>query len=120
MKRICPVCNIEFDGRIDKKFCCDQCRNTFNNKNYLEAANFTRQINKILKNNRKILFDLYGKNSTRKIQKEKFISSGFNFDYLTNIFKTKTGKIYFFCYDLGYIFHEDNQISIVERKEYVD
>ncbi len=119
MKRICPVCDSQFDGRVDKKFCCDQCRNTFNNKLHQDTNNFTRQINRILKNNRRILSEFY-ENNNRKIRKEKLQSSGFNFDYLTNIFKTKNGKIYYFCYDLAYIILDDNWISIVERKEYVD
>ncbi|MDR2836406.1 MAG: hypothetical protein LBV69_09525 [Bacteroidales bacterium] len=116
MKRICPVCNSEFDGRVDKKFCCDQCRNTYNNQLNQEDLNFNREINKILKNNRKILKDLFAKNSNHKISKEKFLSLGYNFDYLTNFFKTKTGNIYYFCYDFGYIFLDENSISIVENK----
>lgn len=119
MKRVCPVCNSEFDGRIDKKFCCDQCRNTYNNRLNQDSTNFSRQINRILKNNRRILSELYQKN-LRKVHKDKLISSGFNFDYLTNIYKTKTGKVYYFCYDLGYILNEEEHYTIVERKEYVD
>jgi hypothetical protein len=119
MKRICPVCNSEFDGRIDKKFCCDQCRNTYNNRLNQDIANFSRQINRILKSNRRILFDLYQKNM-RKIHKDKLISAGFNFDYLTNIYKTKTGKTYHFCYDLGYVRNDEEFYTIVERKEYVE
>jgi flagellar hook-associated protein FlgK len=119
MKRTCPVCKSEFDGRVDKKFCCDQCRNTYNNRLNQDTVNFSRQVNRILKNNRRILFDIYQKN-VRKTAKTKLISAGFNFDYLTNIYKTKTGKIYFFCYDMGYINHEEDYYTIVERKEYVD
>jgi hypothetical protein len=111
---------MEFDGRIDKKFCCDQCRNTYNNKAYQDDYLYTRQINGIIKHNRNILSDLFQKYSNRKIGKEKFIAAGFNFDYLSNFYKTKTGKTYFFCYDYGYIMLEDDLISIVERKEYVD
>jgi hypothetical protein len=119
MKRICPICNSEFNGRVDKKFCCDQCRNTYNNRLNQDSNNFSRQINRILKTNRRILFDFYDAN-TRKTSKEKLLSAGFNFDYMTNIYKTKTGKIYYFCYDLGYISNDDIYFSIVERKEYVD
>ena len=119
MKRICPICKSEFDGRIDKKFCCDQCRNTFNNRLHQDTNNFSRQINRILKNNRRILHEFY-ENNNRKISKEKMLATGFNFDYLTNIYKTKTGKTYYFCYDLGYISNDDVFYNIVERKEYVE
>lgn len=119
MKRTCPICNTEFDGRIDKKFCCDQCRNTYNNTLNQDVINFSRQINRVLRTNRRVLSDLYQKN-IRKVHKDKLISGGFNFDYMTNVYRTKNGKVYYFCYDLGYINSEDDFYTIVERKEYVD
>ena len=32
MKKNCLECGEAFNGRIDKKFCSDYCRNTYNNK----------------------------------------------------------------------------------------
>ena len=118
MKRICPVCKTEFTGRVDKKFCCDQCRNTYNNRLNQEEINYSRLINKILKNNRNIL-NCFHKKNLHKIHKDKLFQNGFNFDYLTNIYKTKTGKIYYFCYDLGYYYNDEDYCIIVEKKEYV-
>ncbi len=119
MKRNCLECGESFEGRVDKKFCCDQCRNTFNNRQNKDASNFCRNINRLLRNNRKVL-ENFANNKKYKTNKEKLITAGFNFDYLTNIYKTKTGKIYYFCYDYGYIENDDNTFTIVERKEYVD
>lgn len=119
MKRICPICNIEFDGRADKKFCCDQCRNTHNNHLYAEYTNTTRNINRILKNNRRVLFEFFDKGNY-KPHKDKLLSASYNFDYLTNIYKTKNGKTYYYCYDFGIIINEDGFCSIVEKKDYVD
>ena len=119
MKRICPVCNCEFEGRIDKKFCCDQCRNTFNNRQNQEITNYSRNINRILKNNRRVL-NVFFEKTNYKVHRDKLITAGFNFDYMTNIYRTKTGKVYYFCYDLGYLIHDDGNCTIVERKEYVD
>jgi len=119
MKRICPVCKSEFDGRIDKKFCSDYCRNTFNNQKYQDINNYSRRINRILKQNRKILSDFFNRNIT-KIHKDKLISAGYNFDYLTNIYKTQKGKEYYYCYDFGYTIIENNLCQIVRKKEYVE
>ncbi len=119
MKRICPVCECQFDGRVDKKFCCDQCRNTFNNRQNQDAVNYSRNINRVLKTNRRILSEFFEKN-LYKVNRDKLIAAGFNFDYMTNIFRTKTGKVYYFCYDLGYLIHDDGNCNIVEKKEYVD
>lgn len=119
MLRKCPVCNSEFDGRIDKKFCSDYCRNTYNNRKYQDISNYSRQINRILKQNRKILYDFFSKKHT-KINKEKLLSAGYNFDYLTSIYKTKNGKEYHYCYDYGYIELDENTCQIVQKKDYVD
>ncbi len=119
MKKICPVCKQEFDGRTDKKFCCDQCRNTFNNHKYADFSNQTRNINRILKNNRKILANFYEK-GLLKPHKDKLLKAGYNFDYLTSIYTTKTKKTYHYCYDFGITAIEDNLFLIVEKKEYLD
>lgn len=120
MKRVCPECNSEFDGRIDKKFCCDQCRNTYNNRLKADELNFSRGINKILRTNRNILAEMYESNKNYKITKNKLIANGFNFNYLTNIYKTKNDKTYYYCYDFGYIVFDDDSISIFQRKDYVE
>lgn len=119
MKSKCLECGDEFLGRVDKKFCSDQCRNTFNNRLNSDANNYVRNINHILRKNRKILEDLNLKEKT-KVHKSQLASKGFNFNYFTNIYKTKTEKEYFFCYDMGYLPIEDDFFMLVVRKEYVN
>ena len=51
--------------------------------------------------------------------KSKLLDLGFNFNYFTNVYKTKTGKVYYFCYEQGYLPLEDNQFALVIREEYV-
>ena len=58
MKRKCEECGDEFVGRADKKFCSDQCRSAFNNRLNKDATNFMRNINNILRKNRRILAEL--------------------------------------------------------------
>ena len=124
MKRICPVCHTEFDGRADKKFCCDQCRNTYNNQLKQEDNSLTYKTNRLLKKNRQILADMYQKidkpdNERHSVLKEKLVKKGFKFDYMTNIYKTKTDKMYYYCYDYGY-YVDNDFVVIVRKKEYVD
>ena len=124
MKRICPVCHTEFDGRADKKFCCDQCRNTYNNQLKQEDNNLTYKINRLLKKNRQILADVYLKidkpdKERHSVLREKLVKEGLNFDYMTNIYRTKTDKVYYYCYDYGY-YVDNDFVVIVRKKEYVD
>ncbi|NLA24872.1 MAG: hypothetical protein GX879_07895 [Bacteroidales bacterium] len=119
MKRKCLECGDEIFGRVDKKFCGDQCRNTYNNRLNQDNTNLIRNVNRILKKNRRIL-EMLNTKGTTKVHKQKLIDEGFNFDYLTNIYTTKTGNTYYFCYNLGYICIDENFYTIVEKQEYVN
>lgn len=115
----CMECGEELMGRIDKKFCNDQCRNTFNNKQNRTANEYVRKINNILRKNRRILEE-FNPGEKSAISKEKLLLNGFNFYYYTNVYETKQGKKYFFVYDHGYLELEDEKIALVRKKEYVN
>ncbi len=119
MKKACIECGEEFHGRIDKKFCSDQCRSSFNNKLNSDANNFVRNINNILRKNRRILSDLnpHGK---AKTSRDKLLERGFKFSYFTNVYKTKTGNVYYFCYEQGYLELDNNMYALVIKREYVE
>lgn len=119
MKKKCLECGDPFEGRIDKKFCSDQCRNTYNNRQNADANNYARKINHVLRKNRRILAAL-NPDGTTKVHKSVLSEKGFNFKYHTNIYTTKTGKTYIFCYDKGYLPIENNYYMLVTRQEYVE
>jgi len=102
MERFCLECETKLHGRTDQKFCSDQCRNTFNNRLNKDETAYMRNINRILRKNRHILKELnpHGKS---KVKKQSLLSKGFNFKYFTHVFKNKEGKIYYFCFEQGYL-----------------
>ena len=116
--RRCAECNTELFGRVDKKFCSDYCRNAFNNKRNRDANAYVRNINNILRKNRRILED-HCPDGKGKVHKDELLFRGFNFDYFTNIYTTKSGTSYFFVYDYGYLSLEDEKYAVVKRGEYV-
>lgn len=118
MDKKCLECGAAVQGRSDKKFCSDQCRTTWYNRENADSTNYMRNVNRILRKNRKILADL-NPNGKSKAGKAKMLEMGFNFHYFTNVYKTKTGNIYYFCYEQGYLPIEDNQFALVVREEYV-
>lgn len=111
-------CGDPIQGRSDKKFCSDQCRTSYYNRQNADSTNYMRNINRILRKNRKILADL-NPNGKSKVSKAKLLDMGFNFSYFTNVYKTKTGKVYYFCYEQGYLPIDDGQFALVLRQEYV-
>lgn len=119
MKKQCEECGDEFMGRADKRFCSDQCRSSYNNKLNSDHSNFMRNVNNILRKNRRILAQLnpHGKS---KVSKDRLLEQGFKFSYFTNIYKTKAGKTYWFCYDQGYLPLENDQFALVVRQSYVE
>ena len=112
--RTCPECGRAIFGRIDKKFCSDACRNSHNNRMYAESSGLVRDVNNILKKNRKILESLNPSGKTT-LHKDKLLKNGFDFDYHTNSLTTKAGQCYHFCYDQGYLMLGDDKVLLVER-----
>ncbi len=114
----CLECDSKLRGRIDKKFCNDNCRNAYNNKNKREAGFYERKVNAILRKNKRILEKLTPKEKS-KTTKEELLFNGFNFYYFTNVYNTKQGKTYYFVYDYGYLELDNDEYALVKKKEYV-
>tara|TARA_B110000902_G_scaffold65362_1_gene77665 strand:- start:49 stop:414 length:366 start_codon:yes stop_codon:yes gene_type:complete len=117
--KLCLECEKSLIGRIDKKFCNDMCRNSYNNNLNKAANEYVRKVNVILRKNRRILSNLMSGSDKGKASKEQLLLNGFNFYYYTNIYKTKQGKKYYFNYELGYLELEDEQFALVKKQEYV-
>lgn len=113
-QRICPVCGDTFTGRIDKKFCSDQCRTEFNNRGNKDVNNYMRNINSRLRRNRRILEKL-NPNGKIKIPKKSLVDKGFDFAHFTSIYTTKAGTVYYFCYEQGYLPLEDDFYALVKK-----
>ncbi|MEM1119047.1 MAG: hypothetical protein AAGJ18_01275 [Bacteroidota bacterium] len=119
MKKRCLVCNEEFNGRADKKYCSPNCRSTAHNHLNRDAINFVRNINNILGKNRRIL-SILNPDGKAKVHKDKLLAEGFNFSYFTNIYRTQKGNTYYFCYDYGYLALSDGEYyTLVRRQSYV-
>lgn len=118
-KKKCLECEEMFLGRSDKKFCSDSCRSSHNNRLNSDATNFVRNINNILRKNRRIL-EALNPNGKARIHKDKLMEEGFKFSYFTNQYVTKSGNIYHFCYEQGWMELDNNYYRLVIRQEYVE
>jgi predicted nucleic acid-binding Zn ribbon protein len=115
MSKNCLECNEKIIGREDKKFCSDGCRNAYNNKMNKDQNNLMRNINNKLRKNYRILCE-FNPDGKGKTSKAKLLSKGFDFEFFTSILQTKTGNTYYFIYNEGYRFLEDEFVMLV-RKE---
>lgn len=114
----CLSCGKTIQGRVDKKFCDDYCRNTYNNQLKAFSNNLIRNINNALKKNRNILLGLLVDNGdTVKTTREKLLKMGFQFKYTTHTYTNKKGNVYGYCYDYGYLELDNDWYLIVRIKE---
>ena len=111
----CLECGTAFKGRIDKKFCSDYCRNTFNNKVNKESKNMIRNVNYRLRKNYKTLSEL-NKSGKTKVTRVKMNSNNFDFNVFTSIYTTKTGNTYYYVYDQGYLALENDYYLLVKSE----
>lgn len=101
----CENCSKELFGRIDKRFCNDNCRNEFNRKKKqqeIQKANESMpEILKIIKKNYEILLS-YGamdEDTEFVVSKENLQQKGFNFNFFTSI---DSKMEYCYCMERGW------------------
>ena len=119
MKKKCIECEATFVGRIDARFCSSHCRSNYNNRQNRDINNYMRNINNVLRKNRRILAQ-FNPNGKSSIHKKKLLEAGFKFHYFTNEYVTKSGNVYKFCYDQGYLEGDKDYYTLVVRQEYVE
>jgi hypothetical protein len=117
-KRLCLHCGRPIQGRMDKKFCDDSCRNTFNNQQHAVSTNLIRNINHALRKNRNILETLIpAGDDLAKTTRDKLTRAGFNFKFFTHVYQNKKGNLYHYCYDFGYLELEGDWFLVVKGRE---
>ena len=115
-KKKCLECEEAITGRTDKKFCSDYCRNSHNNKVNKDSKNLIRNINNRLKKNHKILTELNVTGKT-KVTRTKLYDKGFDFQFFTSIYTTKTGNTYYYIYNQGYLSLENELFLLIKKEE---
>lgn len=115
--KVCIQCNTPIQGRADKKFCDDYCRNVYNNQTKRGSINLIRNITNALRKNRNILEILMNGEETYKTPREKLMESGYNFKYHTHTYTNKRGDVYFYCFDHGYLPLDNDWFLLVKKKE---
>ena len=83
-EKVCLECGTKIIGRADKKFCSDQCRVAYNNRLNSNETNFMRNVNNVLRKNRRILIDLNTTGKSR-VSREKLHEKGFDFGLFTSV-----------------------------------
>lgn len=110
----CINCGKPFEGRINKKFCSQKCKNEHHNTIYRDQNKILAEIDKIMHRNRSVLKDMYNVHRSSPIKIQVLKARGFNPNYHTHIFSSSVGGKYTMIYDIGYKNLFDEEIQIVE------
>ena len=118
MDNVCLECGSQIVGRLDKKFCSDQCRYLYNNKRKRQHEVAIQNVNRILRKNRSVLKSLnpVGKTTVRRALLENL---GFDFNFFTHVYRTKSGQLYYFVYEYGYMLEEQEKVVLVTYQRYM-
>ncbi|WP_316848968.1 hypothetical protein [Pedobacter agri] len=124
-QRLCSYqyCGKPFEGRSDKMFCSDQCRNRARRDQLKDerwnAPVFYSKVSEILQRNHKILQELYTEKGDSTVVTDFLLrNNGFNFEFITRILSTFKG-IYRFCFDYGWLELENGKILIVKNEKMI-
>jgi len=115
-EKVCLECGSKIIGRADKKFCSDQCRVSYNNRLNSNETNFMRNVNNVLRKNRRILIEL-NTSGKSKVTRDMLHRQGFDFNLFTSTYITKEGAVYHYCYEQGYLQVDKNWYLLVVKKE---
>ncbi|WP_445383316.1 hypothetical protein [Robiginitalea sp. IMCC43444] len=102
MHKACLECAEKLVGRSDKKFCCDSCRNTFNNRRNREKNRVLLKTNNRLRRNYRLLKKLLKHQEDGLISREALLDIGFDFGSVTRHYTSVNGIKTYFLYDIGY------------------
>lgn len=112
--RECLYCGEVLRGRADKKYCSAECRNGYHNHHASRNDAFMRQVNKVLRKNRRILAELAPEGKAN-VRVDRLVDRGFSFKYFTHLRVTKEGREYRFCYEYGYLEFKPDWFVLVRR-----
>ena len=118
--KICLYCKNEITGRRDKKYCDANCRALFHQERKQQEEKQYFDVLNILKKNRKILLEL-NPSGFSTLRKSFLLARGYDFNYFTNIYKTNTGDVYYFCFEVGLkeLKHKPHKVTIVNWQSYM-
>jgi hypothetical protein len=114
-ERTCMYCRKALIGRTDKKFCSNFCRNTFNNRKNGELPESVRNINNILRKNRRILANVSLDGNGTRVGRRLLEEQGFSFVYHTELEQLPDGRVARYCYDYSYLLSDEGDWVIIRK-----
>lgn len=99
-------------GRSDRKFCCEKCKNKYNNREKINLRSCKTKVDRAIQKNYDILRSLL-KSGITQLPISELYAMDFNPTFITSY--TRCGKhTVFSCYDISFII-SDSRIFNIHR-----
>lgn len=117
VQKMCLECGNRLQGRIDKKFCNQHCRNAFHNSNKFVITHGVYETNSNLLQNLRILFQLIKESPKQEVFGLKFLQEkGFDYQLCTHSYFLN-GVLHYQLYKYSYQI-EGGMLRMVHQKNY--
>lgn len=111
----CLECGEVYYGRPNQKFCCESCKNRYNNRRTQSSRNARLRINTILEHNYSILSELV-RNNRFSVSVVELSVLGYDLDYVT--FNSRINRHdHCGCYDISFV-RTTTRIYNIRKVEY--
>lgn len=111
----CLECGTLFYGRLNKRFCCDACKNRYHNRKQQEIRRVKLRMRTILERNYSILSSLLSMNLF-SINRQELLLLGYNMDCMTTLCKVGRHE-QCSCYDIAF-YRTQTRIYNIHRVSY--
>ena len=115
MIKKCVICNVPIYGRIDKRFCSDNCRNRYHNGIKSPESMYLRRVNYKLRRNRNILLESF-QSGNEIVSYYHLSNKGFDYNFITNYQINDKGYTTYYCYDMGYMQYSNLKLRLLRRE----
>ncbi len=119
----CLNCDTDLQGRSDKIFCDPYCKSSYHyQKSKEDEPRFYNKVDNQLKLNRRILKS-YNKSGKSTVRADTIIKLGFNPNFFTHYWKNKSGDVYLFVYEYGFLKRIENdkeKYILIQWQEYME
>lgn len=109
----CLECGTPISGRKDKKFCCTDCKNIYNNRSNRKIKRYKNSVVSILSNNYAIL-DRLLKCNVSHIAREDLLQLGYDQRYITGHSGRNSKHEDCSCFDIHY-YQSESKIFNLRR-----
>ncbi len=104
-------------GRSDRKFCSQECKNHFHNKQNSSSRSIKLRVLNALDKNYQILDNLL-KNNVLEMDIGELVLMGYKLSFITSYHKIR-GHYEYYCFDMKYCM-SDNRIYSIKKINIID